>query len=63
MTKGDRIGIRVSAELKRSLLQIADKENRSLAQVCEMFLKGSVSLYAEEGSKYFQRLLARVKKD
>jgi hypothetical protein len=63
MRKGDRIGVRVTTELKRALLQIAKREGRSLAQVCELFLSGGVLLYTEEGSKYFQRLLSRQKKD
>ena len=63
MRKGDRIGVRVPTELKRALLQIAKKEGRSLAQVCELFLGGGVLLYTGEGSKYFQRLLSRQKKD
>jgi hypothetical protein len=63
MRKGDRIGVRVPTELKRALLQIAKKEGRSLAQVCELLLSGGVLLYAGEGPKYFQRLLSRQKKD
>ena len=63
MTKEDRIGFRVPAELKRTLSQIAKNEGRSLAQVCEIFLRGGVSLYKEEGSKYLQRLLSRKKKE
>lgn len=62
MRKEDRIGLRVPAELKRTLIQIAKNEGRSLAQVCEIFLRGGVSLYKEEGSKYLQRLLSREKK-
>ena len=53
--KDERIGFRVSAEMKRSLLQIADKEDRSLAQVCELFLRAGISTYKKEGPKYLQR--------
>jgi len=63
MRKEDRIGIRVPAELKRTLMQIAKNEGRSLAQVCEILLRGGASLYAEEGPKYVQRLLSRQKKE
>jgi hypothetical protein len=63
MRKGDRIGVRVPADLKRELLQIAKKEGRSLAQVCELFLSGGVLMYTGEGPKYLQRLLTRQKKD
>jgi hypothetical protein len=62
MRKEDRIGLRVPAELKRTLMQIAKSEGRSLAQVCEILLRGGASLYAEEGPKYLQRLLSRQKK-
>jgi hypothetical protein len=62
MKKEDRIGLRVPAELKRTLTQIAKNEGRSLAQVCEILLRGGASLYAEEGPKYLQRLLSRQKK-
>ena len=63
MRKEDRIGVRVPAELKRTLMQIAKNEGRSLAQVCEILLRGGASLYAEEGPKYLQRLLSRQKKE
>jgi len=62
MRKEDRIGVRVPAELKRTLMQIAKNEGRSLAQVCEILLRGGASLYTEEGPKYLQRLLSRQKK-
>jgi hypothetical protein len=63
MKKEDRIGVRVPAELKRALIQIAKNEGRSLAQVCELFFRGSAWLYKEEGPKYLQRIISRQKKD
>lgn len=63
MTKNDRIGVRVAAELKKVLIQIARKEGRSLAQVCEIFLKEGASIYKEEGTKYLQRLLLRQNRE
>jgi len=57
MRKEERIGIRVSADLKKTLIQIAKSENRSLAQVCEIFLKSGANFYRKQGPKYFQRLL------
>ncbi len=63
MRKEDRIGLRVPAELKRTLIQIAKTEGRSLAQVCEIFLRGGVCLYKREGSKYLHRLLSRQKRE
>jgi hypothetical protein len=59
MRKEEQIGLRVPADLKKALIQIAKTENRSLAQVCEIFLKSGASSYKQEGPKYFQRLLTR----
>jgi hypothetical protein len=63
MTKEDRIGVRVPAELKRELIQIAKNEGRSLAQVCEIFLRGGVLSYKNDGPKYLNRLVSRQKKE
>ena len=63
MSKDQTIGIRVTAELKKALLQIATKEGRSLAQLCEIFLRGAVASYRDEGHPYLQRLVTRQKKD
>jgi len=63
MTKDERIGIRVPIELKRTLVQIAKKEGRSLAQLCEILLRGAAASYKEEGPAYLQRLLSRKKKE
>ena len=63
MRKEDRIGVRVALDLKKALIQIARNEDRSLAQVCEIFLKDGVLSYKEEGAKYFHRLLSRQKKN
>jgi hypothetical protein len=60
-TKDERIGLRVSGEVKNALAQIARKEGRSLAQVCELFLRGGISEYEREGSTYLHRLLLRAK--
>jgi hypothetical protein len=59
MRKEDRIGFRVPADLKRALVQIAKNERRSLAQICEILLRGGVALYRDEGTKYLQRLLQK----
>jgi len=63
MKKDQRIGFRLPAELKRTVIQIARKEGRSLAQVCEIFLRGGVSSYKKEGPKYLQRFISRLKKE
>jgi hypothetical protein len=63
MRKEERIGIRVGADLKRTLNQIAKNEDRSLAQVCEIFLKNGANSYKKEGAKYFQRILTRQRQE
>ena len=63
MDKNDRIGVRVSGDLKKLLIEIADREDRSLAQVCEIFLRDGALSYKEEGPRFFQRLLSRPKKN
>jgi len=63
MRKDERIGFRISAELKRTLSQIARREGRSLAQICEIFLRGSIASYKKEGTKYLQRFLSRQKRE
>jgi len=62
MKKEDRIGVRISAELKKALIQIAKNEDRSLAQVSEIFLRDGALSYKEDGPRFFQRLLARHKR-
>lgn len=59
--KDERIGFRVSAEIKAALLQIAKKEGRSLAQICELFLRGGINEYEKEGPSFVHRLLTRIK--
>jgi hypothetical protein len=59
--KDERIGIRLSNELKRSLLHIAKREGRSLAQICELFLRGGVQSYDKEGADYIYALLSTLK--
>jgi hypothetical protein len=56
-TKDERIGVRVPKEIKVALQTIARKEGRSLAQVCELLLKGGIVEYEKEGPDYLRRLL------
>ncbi len=59
MTKDERIGFRVSRELKKSLLQIASREGRSIAQVGKILLRGGIAAYKKAGGKYPERFLSR----
>lgn len=52
---------RVNAELRRDIQQIADEEQRTITQVCEMLLHEGVEAYKKEGPKFMQRLVAKQK--
>lgn len=58
MAKETRLTFRVRSELKKSLEVIAEKEARSVAQICEMILQSAVKVYEKEGSKYFYKLIS-----
>lgn len=53
------LAFRVSPELRRDIQQIADEEQRTITQICEMLLFEGVELYKKEGSKFVQRLIAK----
>jgi hypothetical protein len=59
--KDERIGFRVSSEIKVALLEIAKNEGRSLAQICELLLRGGIREYEKEGSRYLHRFVERPK--
>ena len=52
---------RVSPELRRDIQLIADEEQRTITQVCEMLLNEGVEAYKKEGPKFMQRLVAKQK--
>jgi hypothetical protein len=56
--KDERIGFRISSEVKVSLRQIAKREGRSLAQICDLLLRGGIYEYDKGGSKYLNRFVA-----
>lgn len=58
--KDERIGLRLPREIKGDLQNIAKKEGRSLAQVCELLLKGGILEYERVGPDYLRRLLSRA---
>ena len=49
--------------LKKDLEEIAAREGRSVAQVCDAFLKASAEMYIKKGPKFLQRFLSRQKKE
>ena len=61
MPKDTRLTFRVRSELKRNLEEIASQEGRSVAQICEAFLKAGSEAYRKAGPKFLQRFLSRTK--
>jgi len=61
VAKKDFLAFRIDPELKRQIEEIADEEQRSISQICELFLKGAVEGYRKEGPQFIRRLLARQK--
>ena len=58
--KDERIGLRLPREIKIELQNIAKKEGRSLAQVCELLLRGGILEYEKAGPDHLRRLLMRA---
>jgi len=61
VAKKDFLAFRINPELKQQIEEIADEEQRSNSQICELFLKGAVEDYRREGPQFIRRLLARQK--
>ena len=47
--------------MRRDVQRIADEEQRTITQVCEMLLYEGVEAYKKEGPKFMQRLVAKQK--
>ena len=52
---------RVDQSLRQDIERIAEDEQRTITQVCEMLLHEGVEAYKKEGSKFMQRLIAKQK--
>jgi hypothetical protein len=59
MKKDTRLTFRVHSTVKKDLEGIAAREGRSVAQICDAFLKAGSDAYKKKGSKYLQRFLSR----
>ena len=59
MKKDKRFTFRIRSDLKRDLEIIAAREGRSVAQVCDAFLKAGSEAYKKEGTVFLQRFLTR----
>ncbi len=60
-TNKNFLAFRVSPELRKEIVDIANAEARSISQICEMLLSEGVDLYKKDGAKYIQRLVAKQK--
>jgi hypothetical protein len=63
MRKDTRLTFRVHSTLKKDLEAIAAREGRSVAQICDAFLKVGSEIYLKKGPKFLQRFLSRLKKE
>jgi len=62
MKKDLRFTFRIQSGLKKDLEAIAAREGRSVAQICDAFLKAGSEAYRKNGPKYLQRFLSRQEK-
>jgi hypothetical protein len=60
MKKDTQLTFRVRSDLKNELEIIAAREGRSVAQVCDAFLKAGTESYKKKGPGFLQRLLAQT---
>jgi hypothetical protein len=63
MARKTFLGIRIDPELKKTLEEIGNTEERSVSQICELLLRKGADAYKRNGPKYLQRSLSRHKKD
>jgi hypothetical protein len=63
MKKDLRFTFRIGTDLKTELESIAAREGRSVAQICDAFLKAGSETYRKKGPKYLQRFLSRQVKE
>lgn len=63
MRKDTRLTFRVHSNLKKDLEVIAAREGRSVAQICDAFLKAGAEAYRKKGAKYLERFFSRRSKE
>lgn len=57
------VGIRLDPELKEALEEIAETEERSVSQICELLLRRGIDTYKVEGFKCLRSLTRHRKKE
>jgi hypothetical protein len=63
MKKDTQFTFRIPSDVKSDLGEIASSEGRSVAQICEAFLRAGIESYEKKGSSFLQRFLSRPKKE
>ena len=61
MAKNTRLTFRVDMDLKTGVEEIAAREGRSVAQICDAFLRAGVDAYHKQGAKSFQKYITRYR--
>jgi len=61
MTKDTRLTFRVPSELKKTMELIAAQEGRSMARICEAFLRAGSDGYKKKGPRFLRPFIARQK--
>lgn len=61
MAKTEFLVFRVKPDLKEKLQELAEQEQRTVSQVCEMLLYEGLEIYKKDGAKFIQRLIAKQK--
>jgi hypothetical protein len=63
MKKDTQLTLRIRSDLKKELETIAAREGRSVAQICEAFLKAGSVTYKKKGSGFVQLFLAQQRSE
>jgi predicted DNA-binding protein len=59
MKKDTQFSFRIPSDLKNRLEEIASTEGRSVAQICEAFLRAGSESYKKKGFSFLRRFLTR----
>jgi len=60
MKKDTRLTFRVQSKMKEEIEAIAEREDQSVAQICEAFLLAGLDAYKKRGVKFLQVLIGRL---
>ena len=63
MKRDTQFTFRIQSGLKEHLEAVAADEGRSVAQICEAFLRAGLENYKKRGSRFLQRFLAHRRQE